>query len=99
MFNTVPNACASTSTLVRIADAQWTPYIANTLQNWAHQALAHPTSCTQCRATDCPHCMALHNIIEMPWSVAVAHRIQELARNAIGRSSGREVLALVRNSA
>lgn len=87
--------CTSATTLQRICDMKWTPYIDPTLVDWAMAAVASPDACAGSRPNDCAACATLHQIIDLPWSVARAHRIQELARAALGQPSSRAILGLV----
>ena len=79
--------CPSLAALVRIAEARWTPYIANTFQEWASQALIEPAACAQSREDDCVHCLAATEIVSYEWTVALAFRIQERARDVLGLRS------------
>jgi hypothetical protein len=78
------NSCPSASTLQRIAAARWTPYVADTLQNWARDALSATSACAASRAGDCEACRALHTIVSLGWSEVLGQRVQQLAREALG---------------
>ena len=87
--------CSAAAALKRIADARWSPYIDNTLMDWASAALASPDACAGSRPKDCAACATLHEIVDFPWSVARALHIQELARALLGLPSARASLGLV----
>lgn len=79
--------CPSARTLARIADARWTPYVADTLQIWSRNALTEPGTCASIRAEDCASCRALHKIAALRWSENLGERIQQIARDALSMPS------------
>lgn len=79
--------CPSARTLKRIADARWTPYVADTLQIWSRNALTEPGTCASIRAGDCASCRALHRIVALRWSENLGERIQQTARDALSPPS------------
>lgn len=87
--------CSAAATLKRIAEARWSPYIDNTLIEWASTAVSSADACGGSRPRDCAACATLHEIVDLPWSVARAFNIQELARASLGLPSARAALGLV----
>lgn len=87
MSTVIFTSCPSPIALQRIANARWTPYVANTWRNWAREALMAEDACASRRSGDCDACRALQKIAALPWSGSLGESIVQTARHALGLQS------------